>query len=107
MQTLGKKQLEMESLEKTVQELRNTLNKNDNDVKSEKLKLQAEINKLNEINSKYEKDMKSLSDQFINCEKERDQVKEDYRRVQENNKKLDELIDKLNGDISECTYFNI
>lgn len=91
---------EKEQLEKDIEDIRSKLSKTESEKSNEKSKLQIEINKLKEINSKLESDVTINATKCKKLEDDKNSAIKEKKMLQEEIKKLESQISKLNDDLS-------
>ncbi|CAG4979227.1 unnamed protein product [Parnassius apollo] len=90
-------------IEKDIEELKSKLSRNENEFKNEKNRLQTEIAKLKDINSKLEADKTSYLEKCKKLEVEINTGISESKMLKEEKKNLETKISKLNADLEKSS----
>lgn len=87
-------------LEKDIEEAKSKLQRNESEFTNEKNRLQTEIGKLKDLNTKLESEKKTLGDKVKKLETENNNLANENKSIKENKKSLETEISKLNAELS-------
>lgn len=87
-------------LEKDIEEAKSKLQRNESEFINEKNRLQTEIGKLKDLNTKLESEKKTLGDKVKKLETENNNLANENKSIKENKKSLESEISKLNAELS-------
>ncbi|XP_075971253.1 uncharacterized protein LOC142973434 isoform X4 [Anticarsia gemmatalis] len=90
-------------LEKDIEDVRSKLSRNDSEFTNEKNRLQTEIAKLKDLNTKLEGDKTDINKKLKTLEKENNNVSNQCKTLQEEKANLESQINKLNSDLKNAT----
>lgn len=95
-------------LQKDIEDIRAKLSKNESEFTNEKNKLQTEIAKLKDLNTKLEGDKTKITDKCKSLETEKDKSLTELKTLKDEKKSLEAQITKLNADLSKnyTTFFS-
>lgn len=91
-------------LVKDIEEIKLKLSKNESEFINEKNRLQTEIAKLKDINTKLETDKTKTNDICKSLETEKDKVYNQWKILKDEKKDLEAQITKLNTDLSKYLF---
>ncbi|KAL0901673.1 hypothetical protein ABMA27_006872 [Loxostege sticticalis] len=86
-------------LQKDIEDIRAKLSKNESEFTNEKNKLQTEIAKLKDLNTKLEGDKTKITDKCKSLETEKDKSLTELKTLKDEKKSLEAQITKLNADL--------
>ncbi|XP_022822493.1 centromere-associated protein E isoform X3 [Spodoptera litura] len=90
-------------MEKDIEEIRSKLSKNNSEFTNEKNRLQTEIAKLKDLNTKLETDKTEISGKLKSLEKDNSSIAGQIKTLQEEKKSLEAQVSKLNSDLKNAT----
>ncbi|CAH0405458.1 unnamed protein product [Chilo suppressalis] len=90
-------------LEKDIEEIKSKLLKNESEFINEKNRLQTEIAKLKDLNTKLDSDKSELNVKCKTLETEKDKVASELKSFKDKNNSLETQITKLNNEISSSS----
>ncbi|KAL4716056.1 hypothetical protein ACJJTC_002821 [Scirpophaga incertulas] len=92
-----------DQLQKDIEEVRSKLSKNEDEFTNEKNRLQTEIAKLKDLNTKLESDKLEMSMKCKSLETEKDKVVGELKSEKDYKKNLEVQIAKLNNDLRDSS----
>ncbi|XP_059045988.1 uncharacterized protein LOC131841690 isoform X2 [Achroia grisella] len=90
-------------LEKDIEDLRSKLMKNESEFINEKNRLQTEIGKLKDLNTKLEVEKVDLNEKYKTIQTKHDNTASETKSLKESNKNLESKISKLNLDLKNAS----
>lgn len=88
-------------MEKDIADIRSKLSRNDSEFTNEKNRLQTEIAKLKDLNTKLESDKTEINSKLKTLEKDNNSISGQIKTLQEEKKNLESQVSKLNNELSE------
>ncbi|KAJ8735471.1 hypothetical protein PYW07_007091 [Mythimna separata] len=93
-------------LDKDIEDIRSKLSRNDSEFTNEKNRLQTEIAKLKDLNTKLESDKTDINSKLKTLEKDNSSISGQIKTLQEEKKNLETQVSKLNNDLKNATSLN-
>lgn len=87
-------------LEKDIEEAKSKLQRNESEFTNEKNRLQTDIGKIKDLNTKLENEKKTLGDKCKKLETENNNLVNENKSTKEDKKSLESQISKLNAELS-------
>lgn len=87
-------------LEKDIEEAKSKLQRNESEFTNEKNRLQTDIGKLKDLNTKLENEKKTLGEKCKKIETENNNLVNESKTIKEDKKSLELQISKLNAELS-------